>query len=141
MTRQVLPTAQPKIDYAAGDDFGVARIVAVVHLSREDGRTSRHEVVAKVISEREQPQPIVRGQIAIPLSTYELTKGDEVKIVLEVTDWRGEVVGQQGFGEPNTLSVTDLNGILVQTGEEDKKSAKQLDEILRRELGIGGEKK
>ncbi len=141
VTRQVLPTAQPKIDYAAGDDFGVARIVAVVHLSREDGRTSRHEVVAKVISEREQPLTIVRGQIAIPLSTYELTKGDEVKIVLEVTDWRGEVVGQQGFGEPNTLSVTDLNGILVQTGEEDKKSAKQLDEILRRELGIGGEKK
>jgi hypothetical protein len=141
VTRQVLPTAQPKLDYAAGDDFGVARIVAVINVSREDGRTSRHETVVKVIPENEQPMTIARGQIGIPLSSYELVKGDEVKIVLEVTDWRGEATGQQGTGEAIMLNVTDLNGIFVQTGEEDKKSAKQLDEILRRELGIGGDKK
>ena len=141
VTRQVLPTAQPKLDYAAGDDFGVAKIVAVINISREDGRTSRHEVVAKVVSERDQPLTIVRGQVAIPLSPYELAKGDEVKIVLEVTDWRGDIVGQKGLGESNMFNVTDLNGILAQTGEEDKKSAKQLDEILRREMGIGGDKK
>jgi hypothetical protein len=141
VTRQVLPTAQPKLDYAAGDDFGVAKIVAIVQISREDGRTSRHEVVAKVIPAAEQPATMSRGQIAIPLSAYELIKGDEVKVVLEVTDWRGEMAGQNGMGEPITFNVTDLNGILAQTGEEDKKSAKQLDEILRRELGIGGEKK
>ena len=141
VTRQVLPTAQPKLDYASGDDFGVAKIVAVINISREDGRTSRHEVVAKVVPERDQPLTIVRGQVAIPLSPYELVKGDEVKVVLEVTDWRGRIAGQRGLGEPNTFNVTDLNGILAQTGEEDKKSAKQLDEILRRELGIGGDKK
>lgn len=141
VTRQVLPTAQPKLDYAAGDDFGVAKIVAVINISREDGRSSRHETVVKVIPEKEQPTTIVRGQVGIPLSSYELTKGDEVKIVLEVTDWRGGVSGQQGVGESNTFHVTDLNGIFVQTGEEDKKSAKQLDEILRRELGIGSDKK
>ncbi len=141
VTRQVLPTAQPKLDYAAGDDFGVAKIVAVINLSREDGRTSRHEVVAKVVDENDQPLTIVRGQVTIPLSSYELAKGDEVKIVLEVTDWRGGTPGQTGLGEPNSFNVTDLNGILVQTGEEDKKSAKQLDEILRREMGIGGDKK
>ena len=84
---------------------------------------------------------IVRGQVTIPLSTYELLKGDEVKVVLEVTDWRGTIPGQQGSSEPIGFNLTDLNGILVQTGEEDKKSAKQLDEILRRELGIGGDKK
>lgn len=141
VTRQVLPTAQPKLDYAAGDDFGVAKILAVVQISREDGRTSQHQVVAKQIPAAEQPMTIVRGQIAIPLAPYELAKGDEVKVTLEVTDWRGELVGQQGRGEPTSFLVTDLNGILAQTGEEDKKSAKQLDEILRRELGIGSEKK
>ena len=141
VTRQVLPTAQPKLDYAAGDDFGIAKIVAVINVSREDGRTSRHEVVAKVVDKKDQPLTIVRGQVTIPLSTYELAKGDDVKIVLEVTDWRGDIPGQPGFGEPITFTVTDLNGILVQTGEEDKKSAKQLDEILRRELGISGDKK
>jgi hypothetical protein len=141
VTRQVLPTAQPKIDYAAGDDFGVAKIVAVIQISREDGRTSRHELVARTVAEQDQPLTTFRDQIAIPLSPYELTKGDEVKVVLEVTDWRGDVVGHTSLGEPNAFIVTDLNGIFAQTGEEDKKTAKQLDEILRRELGLVGEKK
>ena len=141
VTRFVLPIALPKLDYAAGDDFGVAKIVAVIHISREDGRTSQHEVVSKTVAAADQPQTILRGQVTVPLSPYELQKGDEVKVTLEVTDWRGDLVGQKGLGEPITFSVTDLNGILVQTGDEDKKTAKQLDEILRRELGIGGEKK
>ncbi|MBC8114974.1 MAG: hypothetical protein H7062_11380 [Candidatus Saccharimonas sp.] len=141
VTRFVLPTALPKLDYAAGDDFGVTKIVAVIHISREDGRTSQHEVVSKTVALADQPQTILRGQVAVPLSPYELMKGDEVKVTLEVTDWRGELPGQKGLGEPITFSVTDLNGILAQTGDEDKKTAKQLDEILRRELGIGGEKK
>ena len=141
VTRFVLPTAAPKLDYAAGDDFGVAKIVAIIHISREDSRTSQHEVVSKTIAAADQPQTILRGQVAVPLSRYELQKGDEVKVTLEVTDWRGDLLGQKGLGEPITFSVTDLNGILAQTGDEDKKTAKQLDEILRRELGIGGEKK
>jgi hypothetical protein len=141
VTRQVLPTATPKLDYAAGDDFGVARIVAIVQISREDGTSSRHEVVSKVIKTEDQPVSIIRDQIPVPLSPYELKKGDEVKVTLEVTDWRGDIPGQKGIGESVTFNVTDLNGILAQTGDEDKKTAKQLDEILRRELGISGEKK
>jgi hypothetical protein len=141
VTRQVLPTATPKLDFAAGDDFGVARVVAVIQISREDGSSARHEVVSKVIEDKDQPQNIVRGQVPVPLSSYELQKGDEVKVTLEVTDWRGTIPGQKGAGESVTFNVTDLNGILAQTGDEDKKTAKQLDEILRRELGIGGEKK
>ncbi|MDB5346848.1 MAG: hypothetical protein JWP89_5225 [Schlesneria sp.] len=140
VTRQVLPTATPKLDYAAGDDFGVAKIVAVVQISREDGTSTRHEVVSKRIDDKDQPQTIVRGQIPVSLSPFELQKGDEVKVTLEVTDWRGSIPGQKGMGESVTFNVTDLNGILAQTGDEDKKTAKQLDEILRRELGIGGEK-
>jgi len=141
VTRQVLPTATPKLDYAAGDDFGVAKIVAVIQISREDGTSTRHELMSKVIEDKDQPQTIIRGQIPVPLSPYELQKGDEVKVTLEVTDWRGEIPGQKGLGEPVTFNVTDLNGILIQTGDEDKKTAKQLDEILRRELGIGNEKR
>lgn len=141
VTRQVLPTAAPKLDYAGGDDFGVAKIIAVVQISRENGTSSRYEVLSKVIEEKDQPQVIVRGQLPIPLSKYELQKGDEVKVTLEIVDWRGNIPGQKGIGESVTFNVTDLNGILAQTGDEDKKTAKQLDEILRRELGIGGEKK
>ena len=119
----------------------MARIVAIIQISREDGTSRRHEVVSKVIDSTDQPKTIVRGQVTVPLTPYELQKGDEVKVTLEVTDWRGTIPGQKGIGESVTFNVTDLNGILAQTGDEDKKTAKQLDEILRRELGIGGEKK
>lgn len=140
VTRQVLPTATPRLDYAAGDDFGVARIVAIVQVSREDGTSARHEVVSKVIESKDQPQTIIRGQVPVALSSFGLQKGDEVKVTLEVTDWRGSLPGQIGAGESVTFTVTDLNGILAQTGDEDKKTARQLDEILRRELGISSEK-
>lgn len=141
VTRQVLPAAVPRVDYLAADDFGIVRIVAQVSITREDGRSSQHEIVAKSLSPTDQLPKTLRGQVAIPLSQYELTKGDEVKVLLEVTDWRGDLDGQKSVGETISFSVTDLNGILAQTGEEDKKTAKELDEILRRELGISGEKK
>ncbi len=138
VTQQVLPTAVPKLDYLAGDDFGIARIVAVVQISREDGRVSRQEILVKEIAKGEQPLAAVRGQIAIPFLPYDLVKGDEVKVVLEAVDWRGDDAGQSRASEGNTFLVTDLIGILAQTAEEDKKTAKQLDEILRRELAIEG---
>ena len=95
----------------------------------------------KSLGEQEQPTTSLRGQVRIPLASYELSKGDEVKVSLQVTDWRGSLPGQVGEAEAIRFNVTDLNGIFAQTGEEDRKSAKQLDEILRRELGISGEKK
>lgn len=67
VTRQVLPTAQPKLDYAAGDDFGVARVVAQLQIAREDGRSSQHEIVIREVTPDEQPLAICRGQVAIPL--------------------------------------------------------------------------
>ena len=141
VTRHVLPSAQPTLDYAAIDDFGIAAITAIVQISREGGEYARHELPAIRTNESKQPSTTLRGQVSIPLASYELTKGDEVKVSLQVTDWRGSLAGQLGEAEAIRFNVTDLNGIFAQTGEEDRKSAKQLDEILRRELGISGENK
>ena len=141
VTRHVLPSAQPTLDYAAVDDLGIATITAIVQISREGGEYSRDEMTMKSLGEQEQPTTSLRGQVRIPLASYELSKGDEVKVSLQVTDWRGSLPGQVGEAEAIRFNVTDLNGIFAQTGEEDRKSAKQLDEILRRELGISGEKK
>ena len=137
VTQQVLPTAQPKLDFTITDDFGVSKIVAAIHFSREDGQVQRHEILVRAISEAEQPLTIVHGQVAIPLSQFKLMKGDEVKAVLEATDWRGDILGQTGQSAPVAFNVTDINGILIQLNEADKKSAKLMEEILRHEIAVG----
>lgn len=137
VTRRVLPSARPKIDYVVQDDFGVASVEATVRISREDGRTTEHEMLIKSIEPNEQPVKLFSGQQTLPLAAYELKKGDEIILVLKAIDWRGGAEGQFTLGEPVIFPVTDLDGILNDIGEEDKKSAKQLDEILKRELEIG----
>jgi hypothetical protein len=139
-TQRVLPTAQPKVDFIATDDFGISMIMAIVRVSHEDGRSSQHEVVVQEVPDLRQPKELIRGQVTIPLSSYELSKGDEVHVTLEATDWRGAGRGEKNISEPITLNVTDINGILLQIGDEDKKSAKQLEEILRREIAVGRDK-
>lgn len=141
VTRLVLPSAQPVLDYAAVDDFGIASIAAIVQISREGGEFARDEITLKDIADSDQPMTSLRGQVRIPLTKYKLAKGDEVKVALQAKDWRGGTPGEVGETESIRFSVTDLSGILAQTGEEDRKSAKQLDEILQREMGISGDKK
>ena len=141
VTQKVLPTAQPKIDYSTNDDFGIAQIIALVEVIHHDGRRSEHEVAVTTIPTEQQPANLLRGQITIPLSSYELLKGDEIKVVLRVTDWRGEIAGLATSSLPLSFEVTDLNGILHQANEQDKKTAKQFDEILKRERSTGAEKK
>lgn len=141
VTRHVLPSAQPTLDYVAVDDFGIATVTASIQISRARGESSKHDLPLKRIEDQDQPQHNLRDQVRIPLSAYELVKGDDVKVSLRVSDWRGALPGQSAETEPVQFSVTDLSGILTQTGEEDRKSAKQLEEILQRELGISDEKK
>ena len=52
-------------------------------------------------------------------------------------DYRGESDSQRSFSEPVIFQVTDRQGILSGLLETDQESAKQLDAIIRRELGIG----
>lgn len=51
--------------------------------------SSKHDLPLKRIEDRDQPQHNLRDQVRIPLSTYELAKGDDVKVSLRVSDWRG----------------------------------------------------
>ena len=52
-------------------------------------------------------------------------------------DYRGSLEPQKSYSEPLILSVTDQQGILSGLLQTDEESAKQLDAIIRRELGIG----
>ena len=139
VTRHVLPTAQPTIDYSASDDFGIARIASKLRVIRADGREEDFESLVVSLAPVDQPARSVRDRIRFTLDSYRLGKGDEIRVELIATDWRGGTEGKSSASDPIVFKVTDLSGILHQTGEEDKKAVKQLEEILQRELSIGSE--
>ena len=140
VTRKILPTARPKIDYVATDDFGISAIQATLEVARSDGTQSRYELPDPTPLTSE-PVPAERhGQYAVSLAEYALQKGDTVQVVLHANDWRGDQPGQRADSALITFSVVDLVEILQESGEEDKKSAKQLDEILKREQSQRTEK-
>ena len=136
-TRKVVPTASPPIMWTASDDFGLSKVVAQVQVARADGEVEEDEVkIAAPAAGKPRPE-FLRGEYRLDLEKYKLVKGDELKVMFVVWDYRGSLEPQKSFSEPLILSVTDQQGILSGLLQTDEESAKQLDAIIRRELGIG----
>ena len=74
----------------------------------------------------------------VPLAALGLRKGDQVRVTLTATDYRGSGKGQTSSSEPIMLDITDESGILAALSETDERSAKQLETIIERQLGVGG---
>lgn len=88
------------------------------------------------------PPPVVQGEWAVDLASLKLRKGDQVRLTLEAVDFRGGGEGSEGVvvsSDPLLLQVTDERGVLAAMAEVDERSAKSLDAIIQRQLGIGGE--
>lgn len=136
-TRRVVPTASPPIVWSASDDFGLSRVVAQVQVARVDGEVEEDEVeIAASVAGKPHPESL-RGEYHLDLGKYKLIKGDELKVMFIAWDYRGSLEPQKSYSEPLILSVTDQQGILSGLLQTDEESAKQLDAIIRRELGIG----
>jgi hypothetical protein len=95
-----------------------------------------------------QTQPLTgdrlpaHGKFALTLSPLQLVKGDRIKIVLEVADYRGENDAGQPVGslfqsEPLVLEISDESGVLAAISEADQRSEERLTDIIKRQLGIG----
>jgi hypothetical protein len=87
------------------------------------------------------------GQYRLSLSPLKLTKGDRLKLALEVTDDRGQneqglneqgqPAGVSATSEPLVVEVSDESGVLAAISQADERSEQQLTDIIKRELGIG----
>lgn len=135
ITRFVLPAANPTINFAAVDDYGVAQIKVL----REVIRGSEAKSLGAVQIPVKEPSKALRDTFSLNLSGLNLAKGDKLRITLEATDYRGDVAGKTSVSEPVVLQVTDKQGLLQAMLESDRKSDKQLDAIIQRQLGISGE--
>lgn len=137
VSHRVLPTATPHVSFGAADDYGLSRLTAQVQISRAAGAMETRAVEIRAVPAEDQPQTALRGEYPLDLGPFQLAKGDELKVTLEAFDYRGNSPAKSAFSEPLILEVTDREGILAALLEADEKSARQLDAIIRRELGIG----
>ncbi|MBM79716.1 MAG: hypothetical protein CMJ78_03865 [Planctomycetaceae bacterium] len=136
ISRLVIPTAKPRIIYGATDDYGLSKLSVHFQIVRQDGVTEDVTRDLHVVGEEKQPTRALRGNYPLDLEPLKLVKGDEVKITLEAFDYRGTVEPKSNVSEALIVEITDREGILAGLLEADERSAEQLDEIIRRELGI-----
>jgi hypothetical protein len=77
------------------------------------------------------------ASLFVDLAPLGLSKGDQLKLTFEAIDYRGSLAGKSALSEPLILHVTDERGVLAAMVEADERSARQLDAIIQRQLGIG----
>lgn len=141
VTKLVIPTAKPRLAFGATDDYGLSQIRVQIEVARQTGETETQTKLLKQIPTQSPVPTVVREETRLDLTPYKLEKGDELRLTVEAIDYRGDLEPKVGTGEPLLLKVTDRSGILSGLNESDQFTVKQLDTIILRELGIGGDKR
>ncbi len=136
VSRKVLPTARPRIGYAARDDYGLDRIELCISVERS-GREPEEEV-RRVIHKLPGLQPKVESGYVLDLAPFGLRKGDRLELSVEAFDHRGDLDAKSTRSDALVLHVTDERGVINSMHESDERSARQLDAIIEKQLGIGG---
>ena len=136
VSRKVLPTAKPRIEYAARDDYGLDRIELCISVERS-GREPEEEV-RRVIRKLPGPQPKVESGYVLDLAPFGLRKDDRLELSVEAFDHRGDFDAKSARSDALVLHVTDERGVINSMHESDERSARQLDAIIEKQLGIGG---
>ena len=161
--RVVLPDAKPTIALMVADDFGIQSIQlrllvekpsAAVEAIEPGVSRSENSPPANTAAnpangpagdnQRVAPIPLVAAEslpwridYPLDLAPLQLAKGDRLKITLEVTDERGASPGQQRQAAPLVLEISDEAGVLAAVSESDKQSERELNELIKQQLGIG----
>lgn len=138
ITKFVLPAAKPSVSYLASDDFGLAQLSIVPQVIHADGRTEdREEIIFYRLPQGQTPRRSIQEGYHLDLTPLKLVKGDQLKISVRATDYRGEEPGKSSSSEPLVFQVTDEAGILAAISEADKESAKQLKVMIERQIDVG----
>ncbi len=136
VSQKVLPTAKPRIEYAARDDYGLDRIELRIVVERPGHETG--EPIRRVIRKFAKPESAVASRHVLDLAPLGLRKGDQIGLTVEAFDYRGDLDGKAARSDALMLQVTDERGVISSMQESDERSARQLDAIIEKQLGIGG---
>ena len=154
--RVVLPEARPVVEYRVNDDYGIAAVNLQLQVQRardeefspvendvpsDDQDADEAETVVRPLLDSAEPILADRlplaGSYQLDLSPLRLVKGDRLKLTLELTDFRGALPGETYWSDPIYLEISDDEGVLAAISEADERTDKRLNELIRRELGIG----
>lgn len=136
VSQRVVPSANPQIIFDADDDFGLKRIRHQIEISRVAGDQERHTQEWKEFSD-DQPKPKeIHEVFRLDIAAFRLKQGDELKLVIEALDDRGDLEPNVGRSDPMIFKVTDRNGVLAEVNDADRNSLQQLEAILQH--GTGG---
>lgn len=139
ITRHVLPAARPTVRYRVDDDYGLANLSITYEIVRRDGST---EAVQRPVVNYEDAddRPLkIDDALRLELSRLELSKGDELRVTLTATDFRGPRPGESSQSEPLVFQVTDKQGILGLMAESDEEAVEELEMMIRRQMDLGEE--
>ncbi|MCY2992951.1 MAG: hypothetical protein NTY19_34480 [Planctomycetota bacterium] len=166
--RVVLPQAKPVLEYYANDDYGIAQVRLDLQLERgpKDSPETKEEVASRSLLVGTQPLlanalPIdrrgrdkqtgkPRGYVLDLASLrsgkngqekpVELAKGDRLKLILEVVDYRGQLPGASYRSDPLVLEITDQSGFLADQTEHLQRLESGLQKTENVELDIASGK-
>ena len=106
----------------------------------EDGSVVEKGSVELYRRDAKKPAELIVQQAReFPLAKLGLVKGDKLTVTLRAVDYRGKHEGKTATAEPLVFQVTDDQGILERVTEFDPKTEEQLQTMIQRQLGIGGE--
>jgi hypothetical protein len=138
-TEYILPTARPRVFYEALDDYGIARVSILRQVVHDDGQTVDDEEKVYQLAQGERPARIQEGVKRLDLGSLKLVKGDQLRVTVQAIDHRGPREGRAALSEPLVFQVTDEQGILAAISEADQQTARELKEMIQRQIGVGEE--
>ncbi|GAB6166581.1 hypothetical protein JCM19992_25810 [Thermostilla marina] len=139
LTKLVLPTAHPSVLIDTADDFGIARLEVRGRVLLPDGTIRELEPQNLVDFSESSPPKTLQRSFPLALETWRLKKGDRLQLIVVGTDYRGkDRPGKATESLPLEIEVTDRQGILAAMAEMDRESAEQLEQMIERQLQIGG---
>lgn len=133
----VLPTASPIVRYRASDDFGLARLTFQLEIRRGDTAPRVVDIPLKQFAADTPPQRTFEGEFPLDLSPWNLEVGDQVKVTLLATDFRGNSEEMLGESDPLHWEIGDESSVLAAIAEADKQSEQMLSELIQQQLGLG----
>lgn len=133
----------PEINYSANDDYGISDLRLLVEVIHPGGSPDtapepipipKQKLTAPVLKNK---LPLA-GTYRLSLDQFKLAKGDQVRLVLEATDYRGDQAGKSTKSDPVILQITDEGGIMAALSETDRHAFDQMNVLIQRQTQTGG---
>lgn len=134
-SRFVVPQATPELGFQAVDDYALDHLTLVLTVMDNDGKQTKKE--SRVIARPKNHQAGYRGSYKLSLKDLNLQKGNQVAVVIEAEDYRGQFEGKVKRSQKWVFEVTDEAGVLESMDRLSEQMDEKLDEILRAQLEAG----